>query len=196
MIFNYNKKNYFSIDLKDEIWKDIKGYEGYYQISNKGRVKSLHRIVIDKNNIKKVYKEKLLDITINKKNNYKYITLHKDNKYETKSIHRLVAETFIPNPNNYPEVNHIDENHFNNCVENLEWCTKEYNNKYGTNKERMISTQRNNNLYGIAINQYDLKGNFIKQWKSFKEIERILNYHHSNIIVCCKKRIKQSNGFI
>ena len=115
-----------------EEWKDIKGYEGIYQISNKGRVKSLNRI--DSRGRKR--NEKILSPTpIN--GGYLHLNLYKNGKKKPYLIHRLVAEAFLPNPDNLPVVNHKDENKLNNNVENLEWCSVEYNNKYGTRQERI-----------------------------------------------------------
>ena len=110
-----------------EIWKDIKGYEGKYQISNKGRVKSLG------NN--KTKKEKIRDGKIDNRG-YKRISLCKNGKEKKYSIHRLVAQAFLPNPDNLPVVNHKDENKLNNNVENLEWCTQEYNVNYSGSNGR------------------------------------------------------------
>lgn len=111
-----------------EEWKDIKGYEGLYQISNKGRVKSLG------NN--KSRKEKIRDGKIDN-NGYKRIGLCKNGKEKKYKIHRLVAQAFLPNPDNLPVVNHKDENKLNNNVENLEWCTQEYNCNYGSRNEKI-----------------------------------------------------------
>ena len=109
-----------------EEWKDIKGYEGIYQISNKGRVKSL--------NYRHTGKEGIL--SLNKRNGYFFIWLYKKGeKRKPFDIHRLVAEHFILNPDNLPVVNHKDENKLNNNVENLEWCTQEYNVNYSHNKK-------------------------------------------------------------
>jgi hypothetical protein len=116
-----------------ETWKDIKNYEGLYQISTLGRIKSFPRKGTYKNaKILKPYKDG---------GNYYYVIgLHKNGKRKYKAIHRLVAETFIPNPNNYPLVNHKDENKLNNCVDNLEWCTHKYNSNYG--KANLIMSKK------------------------------------------------------
>ena len=110
-----------------EIWKDIKGYEGLYQVSNKGRVKSL--------NYRRTGKEGILKGKPDK-DGYLRVGLCKNKKQKPFYIHRLVAKAFLPNPNNLPEVNHIDENKENNHVENLEWCDRKYNNNYGSRNER------------------------------------------------------------
>jgi hypothetical protein len=105
-----------------EIWRDIKGFKGLYQISNKGRVKSIERYSIQKHLIA----EKFLHIA-HSQSGYCDVSLYIDGKRYHRKIHRLVAETFIPNPNNLPEVDHIDTNKDNNCVENLRWCTHQEN---------------------------------------------------------------------
>ena len=110
-----------------EKWKNIAGYEGKYQISSLGRVKSLNYRNTRKKKIIKLKKEK---------NGYIRVGLHYKGKQNLKSVHRLVAEAFIPNPNNYPIINHKDENKQNNRVDNLEWCTIKYNNNYGTRIEK------------------------------------------------------------
>ena len=122
-----------------EIWKDIKGYEGLYQISNKGRVKTLG------NN--KTRKEKIRDGKIDR--GYKRILLCKNGKKKQCLIHRLVAEAFLPNPDNLPVVNHKDENKLNNNVENLEWCTQAYNVNYSHNncKSRKIQCVETNEIF-------------------------------------------------
>lgn len=117
----------------EEIWKDIKGYEGKYQVSNLGRIKVL--------NYKRSGQEHIMATKNNK--GYCEIRLAKDGKRKDFIVHRLVAQAFIPNPNNLPQVNHIDENKTNNCVNNLEWCTQAYNNSYGTRLERVSATLKN-----------------------------------------------------
>jgi len=123
----------------EEIWKDIKGYEGYYQVSNLGRVKRLPRgkqwpYRQTHNNIRK---PKLC-------NGYLVVNLSKDNKVKWIGVHRLVAMAFIPNPNNYPQINHIDECKTNNVVTNLSWCTQSQNQLHGTARQRQNETRHRN----------------------------------------------------
>lgn len=121
----------------EEIWKDIKGYEGLYQVSNLGRVKSLPRLMW---NGKGYFMSKEKILKSGTVNGYKQVTLCKNNEQEPFLVHRLVAEAFIPNPNNLPQVNHIIddfEHRSDNRVENLEWCTAEYNSNYGTHNEKI-----------------------------------------------------------
>lgn len=122
----------------NEEWKDIAEYEGYYQISNLGNVRSLDRVVNYTNGRIAKYKGQKVAMN-NRPNGYRKVNLYKDHKMKNLAVHRLVAETFIPNPNNYPSVNHKDENKTNNHVDNLEWCTSAYNSNYGTAKQRWSS---------------------------------------------------------
>lgn len=121
-----------------EVWKDVQGYEGSYQVSNMGNVKSLERYV-KRYGKDFLIKERILAQTDNGYG-YKFVSLvplegkaHKKNHY----IHRLVAQSFIPNLNGYPEVNHIDEDKQNNSTNNLEWCSTQYNMRYGTRIARI-----------------------------------------------------------
>lgn len=116
--------------LPKRIWKNIEGYEGLYQVSNLGEVKSLKFAGGSKSRKLKLGKTS---------NGYMKIVLGSGKNRKTFSIHRLVAMAFIPNPNNYPEVNHKDEDKTNNIVTNLEWCTRGYNANYGTISERLSS---------------------------------------------------------
>lgn len=114
-----------------EKWLDIKDYEGYYQISSLGRVKSLKRI----DRINRSIDEKIRKTKLNNRG-YEQVSLYKNGKSKYFLVHRLVAEAFIKNGNNFPQVNHIDENNQNNIVENLEWCTNKYNANFGSRIER------------------------------------------------------------
>lgn len=152
-----------------EQWKDISGYENKYQISNFGQVKSL--------NFNHSGHEKIMKTNPNDKG-YLQICLTKNNIKHTHRVHRLVAEAFIPNPNNLPCVNHIDETKLNNNVENLEWCTFTENTQYGTRSIRC----------GRPINQFSLEGDFIKTFLTSKDAERETGVYHSHILACCHKK--------
>ena len=127
----------------EEIWIDIKGYEGLYQVSNLGRVKSLSKYAgnsLRKEKILKNYKDK---------DGYVKVILCKNNKTRFLSIHRLIAEAFIPNPDNLPQINHKDECKSNNSIDNLEWCSCKYNINYGNRTKKAIITRKHNKLsYG------------------------------------------------
>ena len=157
-----------------EIWRDIDGYNGLYQISNKGRVK---RLLGPSERILKLWDNGrgYLRVYLTKENTSKYIR-----------VHRLVARAFIPNPHNLPEVNHKDENKKNNYVENLEWCDRRYNVNYGSRNERVSK----------KILQYSKSGEFIREWQGAREVERVLGIDNSHINACCRGKQKSAYGFI
>jgi len=163
--------------MEIEVWKDVVGYEGLYQVSDQGRVKSLN-----------YWTERILHQTLNK-SGYLHVPLCKDGKPKCCRVHRLVAMAFIPNPLNLPEVNHIDENKQNNRADNLEWCDRLYNTRYGT------GIQRSRASHSIAIEQVDKDGNVVRQWISSREAERN-GYHSGAIIACCKGKKRSHKGFI
>ena len=168
--------------MEKEIWKPILNYEGLYEVSNWGRVKSL-----------KFGKERILKPGTNKYG-YLIVILCKNGKVKSFSVHRLVAEVFIPNPHNYPCVNHKDECKTNNNVNNLEWCTYTYNNNYGTKIER-ISKNRDTSKYFKPILQYTLDGVFVREWKSIAEAGRN-GFNQGHITDCCRGVRKTHKGFI
>lgn len=170
-----------------EIWKDIRGFEGLYQISNFGNVKSVAR-VISRSTTDLPVQERILKPCV--RHGYKHIVLSKNGKFTTGHIHRLVAEAFIPNPNNLPCVNHKDENPSNNCVDNLEWCTRAYNNSYNHLRERAAIAKRK------PILQFDLNGNFIREWAHAREAAETLGLNKRAIYGACTGRLKTSGGFV
>lgn len=172
-----------------EIWKDIKGYEGLYQVSNTGKVKSLKR------NTNNQYCNKDKERKYYNIHGYLQIILCKEGKKQSSLVHRLVAETFIPNPDKLPCVNHKDENKLNNNVENLEWCTYEYNTNYGTRNKRSSEKTRNNK-FSRPVLQYTLNGVYIKEYPSIKEIERETGLNAGNICNCCNGKYKTAYGYI
>lgn len=168
----------------EEVWKPIKDYEGLYEVSNLGNVRRILFInnIVTKNKIKLVKQQ--ID-----KHGYCRVHLSKKNNRKNKQVHRLVAQAFIPNPNNYKEVNHRDENPKNNCVDNLEWCNHLYNMNYGNIKEKQHSQAK-------KVIQFDLNLKIIKIWKNTYEITKELGISKQCISCCCNKKTKTCGGYI
>ena len=181
-----------------EEWRDIKGYEGKYQISDLGRIKSLNY----RGNTNQEHILKLKEA----RNGYNQVQLYKNGKGVFYLIHRLVAQAFIPNPDNLPIVNHKDENKENNNVDNLEWCTYEYNNNYGTINKRHSETMKGRKLSEEHKRKISnsIKGNKHPQAKKvkcittgeifdyIKEAGRKYNIGSSHISKCCKGKAKSA----
>ena len=163
----------------EEIWRDIKGYEGLYQVSNTGKVKSLERTVWNNRGYYKTVPEKILE---GYDNGYGYlrVELCKDGKGKWYRINRLVAQAFLENPNSLPEVNHKDEIKTNNRVDNLEWCTKQYNVEYSQGKAV------------IGINKVS---GLILEFPSTREASRQTKINQGNISSCCQGKRKSAGGF-
>lgn len=181
------------VKINTEIWKDIEGYEGLYQVSNLGRIRSLDRIIIRKNGMQLPLKGKILSQHIKYGNGTlpRYqVNLCKNNKNSMYLVSRIVAKAFVQNPNNLPQVNHKDENPANNNVDNLEWCTGEYNMKYGTRLERISKSLQK------KVNVYDLNNKYLYTFNSLKEASKILNCDHSTITKVCKGKVRQCKGYI
>lgn len=163
-----------------EIWKPISGYEGLYEISTHGNVKSLNY------NHTKVAKN--LKFGVSQDGKYYSVGLFKNNKRKKFRVNRLVAEAFISNPHNYPEVNHKDEDTFNNCVENLEWCTRGYNINYGS-RNRKVSEKLKNNPRSKPILAI-LEDGTIERYPSVTEATRVLEASYGTIWQALNGRIK------
>lgn len=183
--------------MKEEIWKDIEGFEGLYQVSNLGRVKSLDRYVNAKSNSKCFKKGKILKIRTNW-DGYKGVTLCKKGRKYKFQLHRLIAQAFIPNPHNYPIINHKDENKSNNCIENIEWCTYSYNTNYGSAIKNRTEKQRYTNRNKKTVLQFTMDGEFIKEYISLHEAYRETGIHFVNISACCnnKPHVNSAGGYI
>ena len=185
------------MNYNDEIWKDARGFEGIYQVSNLGRIRSVDRYVNSglKNVKTFLHKGKILKQQQNRCG-YLLIRGKKDNKKINILLHQIVAETFISNPENKPEVNHIDGNKQNNCVSNLEWVT------YSENLKHAFRTGLKKSKYGKdhhnirLVNQYDKDNNFIKQWYGFHEIDRELGFDYRNIHACCNNKQPTAYGYV
>lgn len=182
-LFEISKTPHFE---KFEIWKNVVAYDGLYEVSNFGRVRSLDRYVRhsrSKNNDLVLKKGKIL----NEKDNghgYKSVHLTVNRQTEDKYIHRLVAQAFLDNPNNCPEVNHKDENKSNNCLDNLEWCTSKYNDLYGNHTKNTSK----------PVEMFDLQMNFIDEFKSATEAERITGIR--GIGAVCNGKRHTAGGYI
>lgn len=198
-----HRRNYH---LRTERWRDVKGYEGLYQVSNKGRVKSLERVVVDKNNKPRLRKSLILAISKNDRG-YCQTNLYKNGVLKTFRINRLVAQAFIPNPDNKPYVDHINTIRDDNQVENLRWVTPEENNLNDITRQHLseMQTGKKNHQYGktgkynarsIPVLQFDLDGNFIKEWESANEVSKSFNHCNSLVSMCCKGRRKTGYGYI
>lgn len=149
-----------------EIWKDIAGYEGLYQVSNEGRVK---RIGAYKNQHGREWIGNRILKPATKSNGYMFVGLSKNGKVSNKYIHRLVAEAFIPNPLNKATVNHKDGNRSNNTVDNLEWATYLENNMHSI---KVLKRDSKNSSDSRPVLQFDKEGNFIKEYPSMREAQR------------------------
>ena len=166
--------------MKEE-WRDIQGYEGYYQVSNLGRIRRLERLVDHwrKNGHLRTQPERILKQWVGDNRQRASVALCKEGKTIRIPVHRLVAMAFIPNPHNLPCINHKDENPCNNHVDNLEWCTYKYNSNYGNCKEKIKQALRGKNG-GKAIIQYSLNNEFIAEYPSLGEAARITGFGRAN----------------
>ncbi|WP_042370319.1 NUMOD4 domain-containing protein [Bacteroides neonati] len=163
----------------DEIWKDIKGYEGLYQVSNLGRVKSLKKRGRD---------EIVLSQCINNKC-YKMVSLSKNGKAKSMLVHRLVSYSFIQNASNYSQVNHIDGNKENNCIDNLEWCSNSYN------QVHRISVLHQDVATRKPVCQIGLDGIPIKTYKSQTEASKNTGVVRNSISQVCLGKYKTAGGY-
>ena len=169
--------------MDEEIWCDVKGYEGLYQVSNKGKVKSLY------DGRHKIFREKILKPQKNGWG-YLFVRLSKEGSNKMYTVHRLVLMTFDPNPDmENLQVNHIDEDKTNNRLENLEWVTCKENCNYGTHNDRVAEK------LSLPIVQLTLDGKYIRSYKSSHEAEREGGFHPGNIIQCCKGKRKTHKGY-
>lgn len=215
-----NQRWYSLEDLPNEVWKDIKGYEGLYQISDYGRIKSFYRTTTHT----RILKERT------HRDGYLYVGLYKNGKTTTAKSHRLVALYFIPNPENKPQVNHKDGNKLNNNVENLEWCTAAENARHAvdtglwvwteeskrklketllkkgytlhdnTKKKRTKQTKdqhtRGHGFGYVQVVQKTDEGDIVKIWRSMSDASRELGIPVPHIVRVCKGRRKHTGGYM
>lgn len=177
-----------------EEWRDIIGYEGKYQVSNLGRARSLDRWARVCGNGRRLVKGRIMSIG-KYPNGYSTINFTDGKgKVVSKLVHRLVAQAFLPNPDNLPEVNHKDEDITNNRVDNLEWCTSKYNANYGTRNQRCYESNRK---HFKTVYQIDKDcGMIIRWWDSIRNAARSLGICEEQITRVCKGRNITAGGFI
>ncbi len=159
-------------------WKEIKGYEGVYLISDTGDVVGIN------------HGRKIPCVN---EDGYLRVQLCKDGEAKNRYVHRLVAEAFIDNPLNLPCVNHKDENKANNAVENLEWCTSLYNNTYGTRMEKIANARSGKRT--VAILQFDNEGNFVRRWDGVYLACRELGVCKASVHRCIRGKQNTAGGF-
>ena len=164
-----------------EEWKPVRNYEGLYEVSNMGRVKSL--------NYNKTGKERILK-GVDSGIGYLKVVLCKDGKVKQCLVHRLVAQAFLENPQNLPMINHKDEVKSNNCVQNLEWCSASYNNSYN-DKSKKAGKKLSKPVFSI-----DKEYGLIMWWQSASEAERCTGIKHGDIIRCCQGKRKSAGNHI
>lgn len=179
----------------EEIWKDIEGYEGLYKVSNLGNVKSL--------NWRNTGEEKNLYLKPHNKG-YLQVELAKDGTKRSFVVHRLVATAFIPNQSGLPQVNHKDENKTNNCVWNLEWCSRSYNAKYSLNRHPERKPKCGGRKKGCRykgansekrIAQMTTSGEIVKEWESSRTIFLETGMSDWSISECCRGNRKTAYGY-
>jgi hypothetical protein len=181
----------------NEVWRSVDGYENIYEVSNFGNVKSLERT----DRLGRIVKEKILK-TIKHNCGYLKVHLSKNNVSKKFYIHRLVANAFLINDNNYPEVNHEDGDKHNNNLENLKWVTCSDNIKHafanGLNRspKAMLGKFGENHNRSKAVIQYDLEGSFVARYGSMSEANRETGVKVSSISNCCRGTSNKSGGYI
>ena len=172
------------LQLQGEMWLSINNYEGLYEVSNLGRVKSLQKLSIDGKRLP----EKILSTYNVGSEGYAGVKLYKDGKKKSFRVHRLVAEAFLDNKDNLPMVNHKDENKVNNNISNLEWCDNSYNCTYGDNIHRRSSKLNK------TVEQCDMYGNVLLTYKSLKDCCKS-GYSETSVSKCCNGKLDKYKGF-
>ena len=199
--FEVNSPRWLSLeDFDGEIWKDIPDYEGYYQVSNMGRIKSLDRYITYQRPRDCRPRTDFWKGTILKASWYgSYLICHlkKHGKSKAVKFHRVVCSVFHPNPDNLPEVNHINEIKTDNRADNLEWCTRQYNAKWGTAIDRDRIARINHPDLSVIVYQFTLDGKYVAKYPSAREAERVTGIKATNILsVCCNQKSSSTGDYI
>ena len=188
-----------------EIWKPVKGYEGLYEVSSMGRVRSLGGMIIRKNGYHKTFQGRILKPWLNR--GYEQVYLCNDFGRKHRLVHILVCSAFKPNPDNKPFVDHIDGNRRNNRIDNLRWCTAKENQNFELAKAHMSEAQRGekHHMYGkfgadnpssMPVSQYTKDGVFVRSFPAIMEAHRQTGISFSNIASVCRGTRKFAGGYI
>ena len=168
-------------NLGFEFWEDVPEYEGIYQASTYGRIKNMNGKILKPSR---------------HHSGYAIVSLSKNKKQRSINSHNIISALFLPKwKREYTQINHKDENKFNNRVENLEWCTPKYNSNYGTRNKRTAEARVNHPKISKRVLQFDLDGNCIGDYPSSAEVERRTGYFHTAINSCCIGKLKTAYGF-
>lgn len=172
-----------------ELWKDIQGYEGYYQVSNFGRIKSLSRFLNYVDGQVRFMEGKIIQPRICVAG-YALLNLHKDGKQLTVQVHRVVALHFLERTSFELIVHHIDEDRLNNKVENLEWVSRSFNTLYGDSPKKIANSKKK------SIIQLTLQNEVVKIWESAKEVEDTLGFNKGHLGEVCSGKHKTAYGYL
>lgn len=184
---------------QEETWKPVVDYEGYYEVSNLGNIRSVSHLISGYvNGGFRTYYTKSSSLKHNiSKVGYVMVSLSKQGKVKHFNLHRLVAKAFIPNPNNFPCINHKDEDKTNNNIKNLEWCTKKHNANWGSNPRRLSEMFAKKPPRHRKVSQYTMDGKFVKTFYAASHAAKELRIGSGWIIACCRgtKGAKSAGGY-
>lgn len=179
----------------NEEWRPVKGFEGIYEVSNLGRVRGIDRKIVLKTGRVMPWKGRERKKVLDHRGYLRVMLSNGEKREHSRLVHRMVAEAFIPNPGNLPEVNHKDENKTNNRVDNLEWCTHRANSRYGSRGARIGAWHLQNSPRRTPINQLDMDGNYLQTFPSQGQAARQVNGSQGTIHMALSGRRKSAYGY-
>lgn len=184
-----------SLKTMNEEWRPVKGFEGIYEVSNLGRVRSLDRVLTLRNGRTQPIKGRIMKLGLHYKGYVRLMLSNGGDREHSHFVHRLVAEAFIPNPGDLPEVNHKDQDKGNNRADNLEWCTHKENSRYGDRGARIGAWHLANSPRRVPINQLDMDGNYLRTFPSQAEAARQVHGSQGTISSVVGRKKKSAYGY-